>query len=99
MGGQVLTALNIVLFPSSLSLTILKEILRGGQDKVSEAGGILLGGHTITNDIPTYGLAVTGWVHPDKIITNANAKVGDVLILTKPIGNRSNYLRKKNEPG
>jgi len=97
MGGQVLTALNIVLFPSSLSLTILKEILRGGQDKVSEAGGILLGGHTITNDIPTYGLAVTGWVHPDKIITNANAKVGDVLILTKPIGTGVIISAKKND--
>jgi selenide,water dikinase len=97
MGGQVLTALNIVLFPSSLSLTILKEILIGGQDKVSEAGGILLGGHTITNDIPTYGLAVTGWVHPDKIITNANAKVGDVLILTKPIGTGVIISAKKND--
>ena len=96
MGGEVLTALNIVLFPSNLSLTILKEILRGGQDKVSEAGGIILGGHTITDDIPKYGLAVTGWVHPNKIITNANAREGDVLILTKPIGTGVIISAKKN---
>jgi len=96
MGGNVLTALNIVLFPSNLSLAILKEILRGGQDKVKEAGGVILGGHTITDDIPKYGLAVTGWVHPNKIITNAGAKTGDVLILTKPIGTGVIISAKKN---
>lgn len=86
MGGQVLTALNIVLFPASLPLFILKEILLGGHDKVAEAGGYILGGHTIADDIPKYGLAVTGWVHPNKIVTNAQAEPGDVLVLTKPIG-------------
>jgi selenide,water dikinase len=86
MGGEVLTALNIVAFPAKVPLDVLKEILRGGIDKVIEAGGTMMGGHTIVDDIPKYGLAVTGWIHPDKIITNASAKPGDVLILTKPIG-------------
>lgn len=86
MGGQVLNAMNLLMFPAGQPLTVLKEILLGGQDKVVEAGGVIMGGHTITNDIPVYGLAVTGWVHPDKIVTNAAAKAGDVLILTKPIG-------------
>lgn len=96
MGGQVLTALNIVMFPASLSMDILKEILRGGQDKVVEAGGVLLGGHTLADDIPKYGLAVTGWVHPDNIVTNAAAKVGEVVILTKPIGTGAIISAKKN---
>ncbi|OQX74986.1 MAG: selenide, water dikinase SelD [Bacteroidetes bacterium 4484_249] len=86
MGGQVLTALNLVLFPANIPMSVLKDILRGGHDKVAEAGGVIVGGHTIADDIPKYGLAVTGWVHPDKVITNAGAKPGDVLILTKPIG-------------
>jgi selenide,water dikinase len=86
MGGQVITAMNLVEFPADQPLEALKEILHGGQDKVAEAGGVIMGGHTITDDIPKYGLAVTGWVHPDKIVTNAAAKAGDVLILTKPIG-------------
>jgi selenide,water dikinase len=86
MGGQALTAMNLVLFPENQPLSILKEILRGGQEKVTEAMGVTMGGHTITNEIPVYGLAVTGWVHPDKIITNSAAKPGDVMILTKPIG-------------
>ncbi|MCF8366697.1 MAG: selenide, water dikinase SelD [Bacteroidales bacterium] len=86
MGGQVLTAMNLVLFPENQALEILKEILGGGQDKVTESGGVLMGGHTITGDIPIYGLAVTGWVHPERIITNSTAKPGDVLILSKPIG-------------
>jgi selenide,water dikinase len=86
MGGQVLTAMNLVLFPENQPLEILKEILRGGQEKVMEAGGVMMGGHTITDDIPKYGLAVTGHVHPDKVVTNNAAKPGDVLILTKPIG-------------
>lgn len=86
MGGEVLTTLNIVAFPAKVPLDVLKEILRGGIDKVIEAGGTMMGGHTIVDDIPKYGLAVTGWIHPDKIITNAVAKPGDVLILTKPIG-------------
>ena len=86
MGGEVLTALNIVAFPAKVPLGVLKEILRGGIEKVIEAGGIMMGGHTIVDDIPKYGLAVTGSVHPDKIITNAAAKPGDVLLLTKPLG-------------
>lgn len=86
MGGQVLTAMNLVLFPENQPLSILSEILKGGQEKVMEAGGVMMGGHTITGEIPVYGLAVTGHVHPTKIITNDKAKPGDILILTKPIG-------------
>lgn len=86
MGGQVLTALNLTMFPADLPLEVLKEILKGGQDKVVESGGVIAGGHTIADDTPKYGLAVTGWVHPDKLTTNAGAQDGDVLILTKPIG-------------
>lgn len=86
MGGQVLTAMNLVLFPENQSLDILKEILLGGHEKVTEGKGVIMGGHTITGDIPIYGLAVSGWVHPDRIITNDAAKPGDVLILTKAIG-------------
>lgn len=86
MGGSVLTALNIILFPAKFPLEVLKEILRGGQDKLMEAGGVLMGGHTIDDDIPKYGMAVTGSIHPENITTNANAKAGEVLILSKPIG-------------
>jgi selenide,water dikinase len=95
MGGQVLTALNLVLFPTNIPMSVLKEILRGGHDKVTEGGGVIVGGHTIADDIPKYGLAVTGWVHPDKVITNANAKPGEVLILTKPIGTGAIISAKK----
>jgi selenide,water dikinase len=73
----------------------LKEILRGGHDKVTEAGGVIVGGHTIEDDIPKYGLAVTGTVHPDKVITNAGAKPGDILILTKPLGTGAVISAKK----
>jgi selenide, water dikinase len=86
MGGEVISVLNIVAFPAHVPLEILREILRGGIEKVKEAGGVVLGGHTIVDDVPKYGLAVTGTVHPGKIATNAAAKAGDVLILTKPIG-------------
>ena len=86
MGGQVLTALNLMMFPADLPLDILKDILRGGQDKVLESGGVIAGGHTIADPVPKYGLAVTGWVHPDKLTTNDAAEPGDVLILTKPLG-------------
>lgn len=96
MGGQVLTALNILMFPPDLPMSILKDILKGGQEKVVEAGGLIVGGHTITNEIPVYGLAVTGWVHPEKIITNNNAQAGDVLILTKPLGSGVIISAKKN---
>jgi selenide,water dikinase len=86
MGGEVLTAMNLMMFPEDQPLEVLAEILRGGQDKVVEAGGVMMGGHTITDAIPKYGLAVTGFVHPDKIITNSHARPGNVLILTKPLG-------------
>lgn len=86
MGGQPVVALNIVCFPSNLPLTILEEILRGGADKVMEAGAILAGGHTVEDPEPKYGLAVMGLVHPDKMYTNAGAREGDLLILTKPLG-------------
>jgi len=96
MGGQVLTALNLVMFPADLPLEILKEILKGGQEKVQEAGGFILGGHTIADDIPKYGLAVTGWVHPNQVVTNDQAEHGDVLILTNPIGTGIIISAKKN---
>ncbi len=86
MGGKVLTALNIVAFPANIPLEVLREILHGGIDKLKEAGGIMMGGHTIVDDTPKYGLAVTGTVHPDKIITNSAAVPGDILVLTKRIG-------------
>ncbi len=86
MGGDAITALNLVMFPPNLDLKILREILAGGQDKVSEAGAVIVGGHTISDSPPKYGLAVSGLVHPKKIITNSNAKVGEKLILTKPLG-------------
>ncbi|HET56586.1 MAG TPA: selenide, water dikinase SelD [Ignavibacteria bacterium] len=86
MGGKVLTALNIAAFPPELDLKILHETLRGGIEKLKEAGGVMLGGHTIVDKIPKYGMAVTGTVHPDRIITNAAAKPGEILILTKALG-------------
>lgn len=86
MGGEPILALNIVGFPTCLDMNILSEILRGGADKVKEAGALLVGGHSVEDAEPKYGLSVTGLVHPDKVYTNSNAKVGDVLILTKPIG-------------
>lgn len=86
MGGTPLLALNIVCFPNCLSPDILGEILRGGADKVSEAGAIIAGGHSVQDDEPKYGLAVTGVVHPEKIYSNATARAGDLLILTKALG-------------
>ena len=87
MGGKAISALNIVMFPSSkIDIGVLREILQGGFQKTTEAGAILTGGHTLDDDIPKYGLAVTGTIHPDKIISNDQAKEGDLLILTKPIG-------------
>ena len=88
MGGQPLTALNIVAFPTGeLPLSVLTEILRGGQDKVHEAGAHIVGGHSIVDAELKYGLSVTGRAHPSFLLTNANAAPGDALILTKPIGN------------
>lgn len=87
MGGKPITALNIVAFPiSSLDKSILSEILRGAGDKLEEAGVSLVGGHSIDDQEPKFGLAATGVIHPDNIKTNAGAKPGDKLILTKPIG-------------
>ncbi len=87
MGGTPLSALNIVGFPKEIfSMDVLADILAGGQDKANEANTVIVGGHTIGDDELKYGLAVTGTIHPAKIITNANAQPGDVLLLTKPIG-------------
>ncbi len=87
MGGQPLTALNLVMFPSKkLDMAFLKEILRGGSAKVLEADASMAGGHSVDDNEPKYGLAVTGRVHPDRILTNCGAQVGDALILTKPLG-------------
>lgn len=87
MGGKPLTALNLVMFPSKeLDMGLLKEILHGGYDKVMEAGAAMAGGHSIDDEEPKYGLAVTGTVHPDRVLTNCSAREGDTLILTKPLG-------------
>ena len=86
MGGEVKTALNIVCFPEKMDLNILGEIMRGGAEKVIEAGGTLAGGHSIADTDVKYGLSVTGIVHPDKIYTNNGARPGDALILTKRLG-------------
>ena len=86
MGGRPVTAMNIVCFPNCLSLDILTNILKGGADKVKEAGASLVGGHTVEDNEPKYGLSVMGMVNPKKVVTNSGAKPGDVLILTKPLG-------------
>ena len=86
MGGEVISALNIVGFPENMDLEILHQILKGGAEKVHEAGGVLAGGHSIHDATPKYGLSVTGIVHPDKILQNNNCKEGDLLIVTKPLG-------------
>lgn len=87
MGGKPLTALNLIMYPiKTLGANLLKEILRGGSDKVLEAGASIAGGHSVDDNEPKYGLAVTGVVHPDRILTNCGAKEGDALILTKPLG-------------
>lgn len=86
MGGEVLSALNIVAFPEEKDLGILKEILRGGAEKVQEAGAILAGGHSIHDSSVKYGLSVTGTIDPTKIYQNNTCQLGDHLILTKPLG-------------
>lgn len=87
MGAQPLTALNLVSFPiNQLDKSILLEILRGGKDKVKEAGAVILGGHSIDDPEPKYGMAVTGLVHPEKVLTNSSSRAGDYLVLTKPLG-------------
>lgn len=87
MGARPITALNIVGFPDKeLPVEVLGEILTGGAQKVVEAGAVVVGGHTLRDAEVKYGLAVTGLVHPDKLVTNAGARLGDALVLTKPIG-------------
>jgi len=86
MGGEVVLALNICGFPPDLPSDVVAEILRGGAEKVAEAGGVLAGGHTLDDKEPKYGLAVMGFVHPDCVLTKAGARPGDALILTKPLG-------------
>ncbi len=87
MGGRPLTALNIICYPGgSLSMDILAQILKGSNDKIAEAGVSLVGGHTLEDPEPKYGLCILGVVHPDKIVTNSGARPGDILVLTKPLG-------------
>lgn len=86
MGGEPKLALNIMAVPESLPKEAVHALLRGGYDKVYEAGAIITGGHSILDDEPKYGLAVTGFVHPEKLLKNSGAHAGDVLFLTKPIG-------------
>jgi len=86
MGGEPLMAINLAAFPDGLDMAILSSILRGGADKVKEAGAVIAGGHTVTDKEPKYGLAVSGLVHPDRIIMKGGAQVGDRLILTKALG-------------
>jgi len=87
MGGRPLTALNIVCYPSkTVPQEVLLAILTGGLDKIHEAGALLVGGHSVDDTELKYGLAVTGVVHPDKVLTNGGARVGDKLVLTKPLG-------------
>src|SRR5437764_7844047 len=86
MGGQALMAINLVAWPDNLDYAILSEILRGGADIAAEAGAVIAGGHTVTDREPKYGLAVTGMVHPARILTKGGAQPGDVLVLSKPLG-------------
>src|SRR5215468_9584027 len=86
MGGQVLMAINLVAWPDTLDYGILSEILRGGADIVAQAGGVIAGGHSVTDKEPKYGLAVTGMVHPEHILTKGGAQPGDLLVLSKPLG-------------
>ncbi len=86
MGGKPLTVMNLVGFPSCLGHDVLVEILKGGAEKVHEAGALVVGGHTVEDDEPKYGLAVTGLVDPQQLVTTAGAQPGDVLVLTKPLG-------------
>jgi selenide,water dikinase len=86
MGGEVTFALNVGAFPANLEPALITEILRGGAEKVIEAGAVIAGGHTVTDDEPKYGLAVIGVVHPQRFFTKGGAKPGDQLVLTKPLG-------------
>lgn len=86
MGGEPKLALNVMCIPEKMDKDTVHKILKGGYDKAYEAGAIITGGHTINGSEPTYGLSVSGFVHPDKVLINSNAKPGDVLILTKKLG-------------
>lgn len=86
MGGEPKLALNIMCVPKDMPKEAVHELLRGGYEKVYEAGALITGGHSIFDDEPKYGLSVTGFVHPDRILTNSGAKEGDVLLFTKPLG-------------
>lgn len=86
MGGEPLTAMNLVAFPCSLDLGILREILAGGLSKIEESGARLCGGHSVQDEEPKYGLSVTGFVETDRVVRNAGARPGDALVLTKPLG-------------
>ena len=86
MGGRPLTAMNLLAFPCSMGADIVGEVVRGGAEKVTEAGAVTVGGHTIDDAEPKFGLSVFGVVHPDKVVRNRGAVIGDALFLTKPIG-------------
>jgi selenide,water dikinase len=86
MGSKPITALSLVAFPPKLGHWVLEEILKGGRDKIEESGAVVVGGHSLEDKEPKFGYAVTGISHPEKIVTSAGAKIGDKLILTKPIG-------------
>lgn len=86
MGGNPTLAMNLLCFPSCLDPSIMHDILAGGYSKASEAGVVIAGGHTIADPTPKYGLSVSGFAHPDEILTNCNSQTGDLLVLTKPIG-------------
>lgn len=87
MGGKPITAMNVVCFPKdTMDISVLREVLRGGLEKMNEAGAALMGGHSVNDPELKYGLSVTGTVHPDKLITNSGIQPGDSLVLTKPLG-------------
>jgi len=86
MGGRPLTAMNLLAFPCSLGADVVGEVVRGGAEKVAEAGAVTVGGHTIDDKEPKFGLSVMGVVHPDRVVRNIGAEPGDVLFLTKPLG-------------
>ena len=87
MGGRPLTAVNIVCFPAkTMDMSILRQILQGGLDKMREAGVLLIGGHSVQDEEPKYGLSVIGVIHPDRVLLNRGGRAGDKLILTKPLG-------------
>jgi selenide,water dikinase len=97
MGGRVLMAINLVAWPANLDPGILSEILRGGSDIVARAGAVIAGGHTVTDQEPKYGLAVTGMVHPQHILTKGGAQPGDYLVLSKPLGTGLITTAHRNE--